>query len=82
MGEPRIHNGIGLWPVFAESRPEPAYIMLAEALSLDGFMITEISEGGTVPNLRVINETAHTSCSSTVRSSREVSRTASSTPRS
>jgi len=57
MGEPRIHNGIGLWPVFAESRPEPAYIMLAEALSLDGFKITEVSEGGSVPNLRVINET-------------------------
>jgi len=59
MGEPRIHNGIGLWPVFAESSPEPAYITLAEALSLDGFKITEVSEGGSVPSLRVINETPH-----------------------
>ena len=57
MGEPRIHNGIGLWPVFAASRPDPAYIALAEALSLDGFKITEVSEGGSVTNLRVINET-------------------------
>lgn len=57
MEEPRVYNGIGLWPVFAESRPEPAYITLAEALSLDGFKITEVSEGGSVPNLRVSNET-------------------------
>jgi hypothetical protein len=59
LGEPRVHNGLGLWPVFAEMRPEPAYIMLVEALSLDGFRISEVSEGGSVPNLRVVNETPH-----------------------
>lgn len=59
MGEPRIHNGIGLWPVFAEIRPEPAYITLVEALSVAGFKITEVSAGGSVPSLRVINETPH-----------------------
>ena len=57
LGEPRIHNGLGLWPVFAESRPEPAYLTLVDALVLDGFKITEVSEGGSVSNLRVINET-------------------------
>ena len=57
MGDPHIHKGLGLWPVFAESRPEPNYISLTDALSLDGFKITEVSEGGSVPNLRVINET-------------------------
>ena len=57
LGEPQVHQGIGLWPVFAEIRPEPAYITLVEALSLDGFKITEVSEGGSVPSLRVINET-------------------------
>jgi len=45
--------------VFAERRPVPAYLMLVEALSLEGFKITEVSEGGSVPNLRVINETPH-----------------------
>jgi hypothetical protein len=59
MGEPRVHNGLGLWPVFAEMRPNPAYIMLVDALSHGGFKITEVSEGGSVPNLRVINETPH-----------------------
>jgi hypothetical protein len=56
-GDPKIHNGLGLWPVFADCRPEPAYLTLVEALSLDGFKITEVSEGGSVPSLRVINET-------------------------
>lgn len=58
-GEPRIFNGFGLWPLFAPARPEPAYLTLVEALSLPGFRITEVSEGGSVPNLRVVNETAH-----------------------
>ena len=59
LGEPQIHTGIGLWPVFAGIHPEPAYITLVEALSLDGFKITEVSQGGSVPDLRVINETPH-----------------------
>jgi hypothetical protein len=59
IGDPKIHKGLGLWPVFADCRPAPAYITLVEALSLDGFKITEVSEGGSVPNLRVINETPH-----------------------
>jgi len=42
-----------------EPRAEPAYITLVEALEIGGFQITEISEGGSVPNLRVINETCH-----------------------
>jgi hypothetical protein len=58
-GDPKIHNGLGLWPVFADCRADPAYLTLVEALSLDGFKITEVSEGGSVPSLRVINETAH-----------------------
>lgn len=59
LGEPRIHKGLGLWPVMAEPRPEPAYLTLVEAQPLPGFRITEVSEGGSVPNLRVVNETPH-----------------------
>lgn len=58
IGEAQTREGFGLWPVFAESRPEPTYITLTEALALDGFKITEVSEGGSVPNLRVVNETS------------------------
>lgn len=59
LGEPRLHDGIGLWPVLGPSRPEPAYLTLVEALPLGGFKITEVSHGGSVPTLRVINETPH-----------------------
>ncbi len=59
LGEPRVQNGLGLWPVFTECRPVPAYVMLVDALSLVGFTIMEVSEGGSVPNLRVINDTPH-----------------------
>jgi flavodoxin len=59
LGEPRIYKSLGLWPVLATRKPEPAYITMIEALSLDGFKITEVSEGGSVPSLRVINETSH-----------------------
>ena len=48
-GEPHVHNGFGLWPLFAPARPEPAYLTLVEALALPGFGITEVSEGGSVP---------------------------------
>lgn len=57
IDDPKIRNGLGLWPVFADCRPEPAYLTLVEALALPGFKITEVSEGGSVPSLRVINET-------------------------
>lgn len=58
-GEPMIHHGFGLWPVFAEALPEPAYLTLVEALSLESFLITEVSEGGSVPTLCVVNGTPH-----------------------
>ena len=45
--------------MFADCRPEPVYLTLVEALALDGFKVTEISEGGSVPSLRVVNETPH-----------------------
>jgi hypothetical protein len=57
LGEPSMHEGIGLWPVRAEVRPEPEYITLVGAQGLPGFKITEISEGGSVPTLAVVNET-------------------------
>ena len=59
LGEPRIHKGLGLWPVLAEPCLAPAYLTFVEAQPLQGFRITEVSEGGSVPSLRVVNETAH-----------------------
>lgn len=57
LGTPSLHGGIGLWPVLAAPCPEPFYVTLVEALGQDGFRITEVSEGGSVPELRVVNST-------------------------
>jgi hypothetical protein len=57
-GDPMVHHGLGLWPLFAACRTEPAYLTLDEALPLPGFRITEVSEGGSVPKLRVVYEPA------------------------
>ena len=57
--EPHIHGGFGLWPIIAPARPVPAYITLVEAQALELFTITEVSEDGSVPSLRVVNETPH-----------------------
>lgn len=58
LGTPHVHAGFGLWPVMAPAQPEPAYVTLIEALDQPGFRVTEVSEDGSVPNLRVINETS------------------------
>jgi hypothetical protein len=55
----RSHRGLTLVPLFAPTRENPPYITLSAALRHEGFRITEISEGGSVPDLRVINRTPH-----------------------
>lgn len=59
LGQPMVDHGFGLWPLFADPRPHPSYITLVEALAVEGFKITEVSEGGSVPDLKVVNETPH-----------------------
>ena len=59
LGEPHMHRGIGLWPVLGPSRPEPVYLPLVEAQPLEGFQIREVDQDGSVPELRVVNETPH-----------------------
>ncbi|NNC90084.1 MAG: hypothetical protein HKN82_16625 [Akkermansiaceae bacterium] len=56
---PRSHRGLTIVPLFAPRAGKPAYVSLAEAVKHDGFCITEIDSGGSVPNLRVINKTPH-----------------------
>lgn len=59
LGDPQVHGSLGLWPLFAPEQAEPRYISLVEALALPDFQITEVSEGGSVPTLRVVNRTDH-----------------------
>ena len=52
-GEPRSHQALTVVPILAPMQTEPAWLTLAEAG--DRVRITEVSEGGSVPDLRVAN---------------------------
>ena len=52
-GEPRRHQALTVVPLMAPMEAEPAWLTLAEAG--DRVRITEVSEGGSVPDLRVAN---------------------------
>ncbi|NIP98864.1 MAG: hypothetical protein GWO24_37880, partial [Akkermansiaceae bacterium] len=53
----RTHRGLTLVPLFAPTSENPPYISLSEALKHEGFLVTEVSEGGSVPDLLVTNKT-------------------------
>ena len=52
-GKPQHHGGFTVIPILAPMQTEPEWLTLAEAG--DRVRITEISEGGSVPNLKVAN---------------------------
>ena len=56
LGKPLTHEGLSIFPLL---RPEPFardYLTLDEALAAHSAVITEISEGGSVPNLLFRNK--------------------------
>ena len=54
--EPQVHEDLVVVPLaFARDRG-PRYVTLAEALRVGSLHITEVSEGGSVPTLRAINQ--------------------------
>ena len=56
LGEGRAFQALTMIPVFAESPgPAPAYATLDDALARGEVEITEISEGGRVPELELVN---------------------------
>jgi len=55
LGEATLHEGLGVFPLLASESPPPDYLLLDAALT-DGLVsISEVSEGGHVPELRLEN---------------------------
>jgi hypothetical protein len=52
-GKPQSHGALTAIPILAPMHTEPEWLTLAEAG--DRVRITEISEGGSVPNLKMAN---------------------------
>lgn len=61
LGEMKIHKELAVVPLFCKEVGGPDYITLKEALAGGGLTISEVSQGGSVPELKVIN-----SCTSNV----------------
>ena len=55
LGEEREYKGLTIVPILSEKTAEPDYLTLDEALERKVAVITEISKGGSVPELRFQN---------------------------
>ena len=56
MGDPLTYKNITVFPLFSDTNHGPEYLTLKEAMESGTFLVTEVSEGGTVPELKVINK--------------------------
>ena len=55
LGSPIIHKGVAVYPIFSEITSTLDYLGLTAALERKVLKVTEINEGGSVPELRVKN---------------------------
>jgi hypothetical protein len=55
FGKPAVVDGMALIPIFGNHRCNVEYLTLDEAINSGSLRITEVSEGGSVPNLRAEN---------------------------
>jgi hypothetical protein len=56
VGTPVQYLNLTLFPLLAEGPAQPGYRLLDEALHLGTARVTEVSEGGSVPELRFVNQ--------------------------
>ena len=55
LGEAQAHENMTVFPVFTTNAQKNGYSLLDEAVKTGKFTVTEVSEGGSVPNLKVVN---------------------------
>ena len=56
FGDLAIFRGVGLLPMFQGVYEGLDHLTLKEALDKDALLISEVSHGGSVPELKVINK--------------------------
>lgn len=57
-GEPMTYMNLTIYPLFGEEGGEPAYLTLDQGLGLGQVDLTEVSESGHVPELKLVNRAA------------------------
>ncbi len=56
MGETKTFKNVTVIPLFSDTDGGPKYLTMKEAMEKGFLNVTEVSEGGTVPELKVINK--------------------------
>ena len=56
FGDLKVLNNMGVIPLFAAADDSPRYLVLKEALEKRILKITEVSQSGSVPELKVVNK--------------------------
>ena len=59
LGGKQSHQNMTLFPLLASDAGEPDYLILEEALAQGAVDVTEVSQGGSVPDLKLINKSAN-----------------------
>jgi hypothetical protein len=55
LGEAQLYRDLCVFPVLARGSEGPDYLTLEEAVEADLITVTEVSEGGSVPHLKVVS---------------------------
>jgi hypothetical protein len=55
LAKAQSHRNLVLAPLLAPESGEPDYLTMETALKAEAVVITEVSEGGQVPELRLVN---------------------------
>lgn len=56
IGEPQAHANLTLFPLLGDNVAEAGYLLLDEALEAGCARVTEVSESGSVPELKFVND--------------------------
>ncbi len=56
FGELQVHGHVAVLPIISSNGPGPDYLTMREAMEGRSLTVTEIAEGGSVPELKVINQ--------------------------
>jgi hypothetical protein len=55
IGEPTTFKNLTVLPIFSEQARGNGFSLLDDAINTDKFIVTEVSDSGNVPELKVVN---------------------------
>lgn len=55
VGKPFVSGNLTMWPLLGPNGREPSYDLAAAAFAAETLTVQEVSQGGSVPTLRVVN---------------------------